>query len=255
MRFTFVFLLPLALYGQSDAGLSQGRGLFRGNCAFCHGLTAEGGRGPNLVSAPLHHGETDEDIKTVIRKGVPGTTMPEFSGFANEEVDNLVLYLRSLSKTVEKRKPISGDVQQGRQLYAKNGCESCHRVGNQGSVYGPDLTRIGAARPVEYLRESIVHPTADIQPDYEGVTAVTRAGKRVTGIRINEDTFTLQLRTMDQKIVSYSKEDLKEVVYEKKSLMPAYERLAPTDLNNLLAYLASLQGSARGTTKEAEGVR
>jgi cytochrome c oxidase cbb3-type subunit 3 len=252
---TLLFFLPLAVYAQSDAGISQGRALFRSNCAFCHGLTAEGGRGPNLVSAPLHHGEEDSDLKRVIHGGVPGTTMPAFSEMGDEEIGNLVVYLRSLSKGVVKRKAVPGDPHQGQAVYVKNGCPSCHRIGDEGSVYGPDLSRIGASRPVEYLRESIVHPSADIQPDYEGVTVVTKAGKRVTGVRINEDTFSIQVRTVAQKFANFSKDDLREVIYEKKSLMPPYERLSSNDLENLLAYLASLKGATTGAVKEAEGVR
>jgi cytochrome c oxidase cbb3-type subunit III len=252
---TLLLFLPLVVYAQSDAGLPQGRALFRGNCAFCHGLTAEGGRGPNLVSAPLHHGEADADLKGVIRNGVPGTTMPAFSELAADDLDNLLLYLHSLSRGAGKRKTVPGDPQQGRAVYAKNGCPACHRIGDEGSVYGPDLTRIGSSRSIEYLRESIVNPSADIQPEYEGVTAVTRDGRRMVGVRINEDTFTLQLRTSAQNFVSFSKDDLREVTYEKKSLMPAYNRLSPADLENLVAYLAGQQGPATGAVKESEEKR
>ena len=125
----------------------------------------------------------------------------------------------------------------------------------EGSVYGPDLSRIGSSRSVEYLRESLLQPSADIQPDYEGVTLVTRDGKRITGVRINEDTFTLQMRTPAQKILSFTKGDLREVINETKSLMPAYTRMPQADLDNLLAYLASLEGAAAGAPKEAEGRR
>jgi cytochrome c oxidase cbb3-type subunit 3 len=250
-----LWFLPLAVFAQSDAGISQGRALFRSNCAFCHGLTAEGGRGPNLVSVPLHHGEADSDLKGVIRNGVPGTTMPAFSEMGDEEIGNLVVYLRSLAKATVKRKPVPGDPTLGRAVYSKQGCPACHRIGDSGSVYGPDLSRIGASRPVEYLRDSIVHPSADIQPDYEGITVVAKDGKRLTGVRINEDTFSVQLRTMVQKFVGFSKADLREVIYEKNSLMPVYDRLPAKDLENLLAYLATLKGSAAGAVKEAEGVR
>ncbi len=250
-----LWFLPLALYAQSDAGISQGRALFRSNCAFCHGLTAEGGRGPNLVSVPLHHGEEDSDIKKVIRSGVPGTTMPAFSEMGDEEVGNLVVYLRSLAKGTIKRTAVPGDPVQGRAAYLSHGCPTCHRIGDSGSVYGPELNRIGASRSLEYLRDSIVRPSADIQPDYEGVTVVTKDGKRITGVRINEDTFTIQVRTLTQQFAGFSKQDLREVVYEKKSLMPAYDRLSTKELENLLAYLATLKGQASGTIKEAEGVR
>ncbi len=250
-----LLLLALPLCAQSDAGLPRGRALFRSNCAFCHGLTAEGGRGPNLVSAPLHHGESSSDIKNVIRKGVPGTTMPAFSELADEEADNLVLYLQSLAKGVEKRKPAPGNPQLGKAVYAANGCLGCHRIGSDGSVYGPNLSRIGASRSLAYLRESMVHPSADIPPEYEAVTVTTREGKRVTGIRVNEDTFTVQLRTSDQKFAGFSKDTLQNISYSKHSLMPAYEHLNVKDLENLLAYLAALSGETRGAVKEAEGVR
>lgn len=255
MKILFL-LLPLAAYAQSDAGISQGRALFRSNCAFCHGLTAEGGRGPNLVSAPLHHGSSDADLKQVIRNGVPGTTMPAFSpGLADDDVDDLVLFLRSLSRGARMQTSALGDPAKGREVYVNNGCPACHRIGMDGSVYGPDLSRIGSSRSLEYLRESLLKPSADIQPDYEGVIAVTRDGKRITGVRINEDTFTLQMRTPAQKILSFTKPDLREVIYETKSLMPAYTRLPESDLENLLAYLATLQGTASGAAKEAEGRR
>ena len=253
MRITLLFLLPLAVYAQSDAGIAQGRAAFRGNCAFCHGLNAQGGRGPNLVSAPLHHGDTDSDLKNSIKNGIPGTPMPAFSGFGDDELNHLVKFLRSLSGAAAPKTTLSGDAKAGRDVYEKNGCAGCHRIGLSGSVFGPDLTRIGAARPVEYLRESIVKPSADIAPEWEGVTVVDNAGKRTTGVRINEDTFTLQLRTMAQKFASFSKQELRTLSYEKKSLMPAYEKLAPADLDNLLAYLATLAGGAGNTVvKEVE---
>ncbi len=251
----FFLLLPLTLYAQTDAGISHGRALFRTNCAFCHGLTAEGGRGPNLVSAPLHHGESDEDLRNTIRQGVPGTTMPSFENFSDDEVRSLVDYLRSVSRATVKRTTVLGDPQTGRQIYTKSGCPACHRIGREGSVFGPDLSRIGASRPLEYLRESVVHPSADIPPEFEGVTAVLKNGKRVHGVRVNEDTFTLQLRDPSQRVISLMKDEVQQLTYDKQSLMPAYDRLSPADLQNLLAYLASITGTAHGAVKEAEGIR
>ena len=50
---------------------------FRANCAFCHGLGARGGgRGPDLTRTPKKHGDSDQEIFTVISIGVPGTAMP-----------------------------------------------------------------------------------------------------------------------------------------------------------------------------------
>ena len=238
-----ILLIPVALSAQVE----QGRAVFRSNCAFCHGGDARGGRGPNLVSAPLTHGESDDAIKTVIREGVPGTSMPSFSDFTPEDVADLVAYLRSLSQGVSRQIHIAGDAAKGRQVYMQNGCVGCHRVGTEGSAFGPDLSRIGAARSVEYIRESIVNPSADIPDEYQGVTVTTNDGRSVTGTRINEDTFSVQLRDVSQRFHMFQKDQLREVKDADKSLMPAYGAFSKTDLENLLAYLNSLRGASQKT--------
>lgn len=220
-------------------------------------MTAKGGRGPNLVSAQLSHGDTPDAMKRVIRIGVPGTTMPAFSELTDEEVGQIVQYVRSLSTSGTAPQQVPGDPHRGQQVYNANGCANCHRIGGQGSIFGPELTRIGASRSIEYLRESITNPSGDIPEEYQGVTAVTKDGKKIRGIRINEDTFSLQLRDSSQKIRMFDKSQLSNVVYESKSLMPAYDKLAPADLDSLVAYLASLRSSVdtSAATKKAGGIR
>ena len=243
-----LWFLPLALYGQVD----QGRALFRSNCAFCHGADARGGRGPNLVSAPLAHGESEDAIKTVIREGVPGTSMPAFSEFTPEESADIVAYLKSLSAGVSRQVHISGDAAKGRQVYAQNGCAGCHRIGAQGSVFGPDLSRIAASRSTEYIRESIVNPSADIPEEYRGVSVITSDGRTVSGIRVNEDTFSVQLRDPNQRFRMFQKDSVREVKDVDTSLMPAYARMSAPDLQNLLAYLNTLRGDVPKTDRTAK---
>ena len=257
MKSLLFLAIPAALLAQGDSGLQQGRALFRSNCAFCHGMTATGGRGPNLVSAPLSHGETDDSIKRVIRIGVPGTTMPAFSDFTGEELSNIVEYIRSLSKGSVRQQNVPGNAKAGQQVYDSNGCAGCHRIGDKGSVFGPDLSRIGAARSVEYIRESIVNPSADIPEPFEGVTVVTKGGKTVRGVRINEDTFTVQLRDQAQKIHMFSKGELNRITYEKTSLMPVYNSLSDSQLQDLVAYLVTLRGStgSGAITRKATGIK
>ena len=250
-------MIPFALLSAQTGDVGPGRALFRSNCAFCHGGDARGGRGPNLVSAPLAHGESDDAIKTVIREGVPGTAMPAFSEFTPEELANIVSYLKSLSHGVVRQVKVAGDPSKGREVYAANGCTGCHRIGNQGSVYGPDLSRIGAARSIEYIRESIVNPSADIPDEYQGVTVVTKEGRSVTGVRINEDTFSVQLRDASQRFRMFEKDQVREVKDVDKSLMPAYASLSAADLENLIAYLSTLRGSVQTTDQvnKAAGIK
>jgi cytochrome c oxidase cbb3-type subunit III len=259
MRFPlFCTLLVCAfvLRAQSGADLAEGKATFRSNCAFCHGLTGTGGRGPALNTGRFLHGSTDDDLKNVIRNGGPGTTMPAFELLEADDIDKVVVFIRSLSQGAGGSTTAAGDAALGRQVYERNGCFGCHRIGTQGSVFGPELTRVGAGRPLDYLRESIVNPSADVPDEFAGVTVVLRDGKRVRGIRINEDTFSVQLRETSQDFRMFQKSEVKEVIHETQSMLPAYTKLAPADLQNLLAYLSSLrEGSTGGGVRKPEEIR
>ena len=257
MRIAAVLLLcSSAAICQTEADLADGKATFRSNCAYCHGLTGGGGRGPALNSGRLMHGSTAPDIKSVVSNGVPGTSMPAFE-FEKEELDRLVAYILTLSGSAGKAAPVAGDPIKGRQIYQGSGCASCHRIGMEGSVYGPELTRVGAGRSPEYIRESIVNPSADIPEEYAGVTVITKDGHRITGVRLNEDTFTVQVRDASQNFQMFQKDEIQQVIPEPKSLMPPYNSLDKNDLQNLLAYLDTLRGdlNAGAGVKKAEGPR
>ena len=56
--------------------IAVGAKTFRSHCAPCHGMHAEGGRGPNLASGRFYHGTSDANLLTNITEGIPGTEMP-----------------------------------------------------------------------------------------------------------------------------------------------------------------------------------
>ena len=225
---------------------NDGRALFLANCAPCHGLAARGGRGPALVGRQLVHGASDKEILTVVQEGVPGSAMPAFGG-SPDELHNIMAYIRSLSGAAASKAPHpGGNAALGSAAYERYGCAGCHRIGNTGSVFGPELTRVGASRSYDYLKQSLLDPSADITPGAEGITVTTLDGRRVVGIRVNEDTFTVQLRDQSQKFLMFEKSQLKAVVHETKSLMPSYASLPKEDLENLLADLLTLHGDVNG---------
>lgn len=253
MRVFLWAVLSAALSAQPPhSELEQGKALFRSNCAFCHGMAGQGGRGPNLASGASTHGRTPADIKRVVTKGVPGSSMPSFHDMEGKELDRLVAFVGTLSRGVATQEKPTGNAERGRQVYVKQGCGGCHRIGMEGSVYGPELTRVGAGRSLAYLREAVANPSADVPPEWEGVEIVTVDGAEVTGVRVNEDTFTVQIRDMEQAFRMYDKSELKEVKHlGPKSLMPAYGALPPAALDDLVAYLYGLRGQAeRGASTQ-----
>lgn len=235
------FLFCVSMFGADPV---PGAATFLSNCAFCHAVNGRGGRGPSLVSARVVQNTSDDAIKAIVKNGIPGTGMPAFD-IETDELEPLVLYIRHLGGGGVKTAPRTGDIARGRKVFAAQGCSNCHRVGDTGSVYGPELTRAGSARSPEYLRESIVNPSADIAQDYDGVTVLTREGKKVTGVRVNEDSFSVQIRTPDQRFAMFDKSTVRSVEDLDRSLMPAYQ-LPTKDLDDLVAYLYSLRGDAAG---------
>ncbi len=234
----------------------EGDSLYRSNCAFCHGLTGRGGRGPDLTGR-RNHGDTAADVKRVVKLGIPGTTMPAFANFMDDELDRIAEYVQRFKATRAATTAVTGDPVAGKRVYDHSGCAACHAILGAGSIYGPDLSRIGAARSSEYIRDSIVRPSADIPVEWEGVTVRTQDGKTVTGVRINEDSFSIQLRDPSGRFRIFDKAEVAKLEASPKSLMPAYDRLPAADLGHLLAYLDSLRSeiSASGPAQKAKGIQ
>jgi cytochrome c oxidase cbb3-type subunit 3 len=74
------------------------------------------------------------------------------------------------------------------------------------------------------------------------VEATTLAGDKIKGIRVNEDTFSIQIKDATGQFHSLSKQDLKELQKLRgETPMPSYEAVFNTyELDDLVAYLASL---------------
>jgi putative heme-binding domain-containing protein len=221
----------------------QGRKLWSVNCAVCHGAEGKGGRGPDLTSGKFQHGGTDDDLYRAMRNGIPGTEMPGFP-LTGVESMQLLAFMRALGRAAMPP-PAEGDAARGRALFAGGGqCTSCHRVGGTGSRIGPELSDIGARLPPSDLLASLLRPDERVLPAHWYVRAVTRDGRTVTGRRLNEDTYSVQLIDAQDRLVSLVKQDLKQYELLKKSPMPGYEgKLTREQLGDLVAYLASLKGT------------
>jgi len=84
----------------------------------------------------------------------------------------------------------------------------------------------------------------DFRQGYAPVTITTPQGQTVRGVKKNEDLFSVQIMDTRERIQGYMKDDMKQVVDEKKSAMPVFDaaRLSEADLDDLLAYLQTLRG-------------
>src|SRR6185503_11689478 len=122
-------------------------------------------------------------------------------------------------------------------------CASCHSIKGEGGIAGPALDGIGAARSAAHLRQALVDPQAAVPENYLLVTVVPSRGGSVTGRRINEDSFSIQVRDASGQSHSFWKSEVTSIDRQKgKSPMPSYQgQLTDTELTDLVAYLVSLK--------------
>lgn len=113
----------------------------------------------------------------------------------------------------------------------------------EGGALGPDLTDIGRRRGLTFLAESLAKPEADIPIAYRGVQVVLKSGQTVSGIRLNRDDLSIQLRDTRGNLRSFLMQNVQEVRYDKPSLMPAYASMNKKDFDDVVAYLNSLKGA------------
>src|SRR5579864_1886760 len=104
-----------------QSNTDSGRLLYDQACQSCHGPDGQGERAPALDTGRFVHGSADADLFHTIRTGLPGTQMPPFAQLPDEQVWQLVSYLRSLSAAAtglgaSTPVPVSVTTRDGRQL-------------------------------------------------------------------------------------------------------------------------------------------
>lgn len=224
------------------ADIEQGKRLYMGRCAGCHGPTGDGGKGANLAVARLPRASEDRALYRIIRFGIPDTEMPA-SLMDTRELWQTAAFVKSLGQV--STAPATGNPLAGEAVFkSKGNCLNCHALRNEGGSIGPSLTGIGARRGVAHLKAKIENPASDVPPTFRLVRITTKAGKSLSGIRVNEDTYSVQLRDFSGKPQSIWKSDIAQMSSEKKTNMPGYKgRLSDTELNDLVAYLAAEKGA------------
>ena len=248
--------------GNAEAAVA-GQKTFEQACQACHGGGGRGSeRGPALTSGRFTRGGLDGEIFLNIRNGIKGTPMPGFAGLKQEQVWQLVTFVRGISGSAAVTgEKVTGNAAAGEQLFfGKANCVSCHGVNARGGIVGPDLSTAGRL-PAERLQAKILNPSG---PPAGGrrrgdagsvvVTARTKDGRILRGMRTADDSFTVHLMTAAGERHMLSKTALAELRAEAGTLMPSDygTRLNPGEVRDLVAYLKTLE--ARDLTKTATAI-
>lgn len=239
----------------NPAELAKGQRIFEVQCVTCHGPHGEGDRGPTLAQPDLPRAPDNQTLMQIVARGLPGTEMVG-GRLKPGEAPYLAAYVRSLGRIPREKVP--GDPAKGSELFhTKGACLTCHTLQGEGvAAIGPDLSNIGARRSPAFLRRALTDPGADVPLSYNPTRAdismplnfafvkvKTKEGKEYAGVRVNENTFSVQLRDMTGAIWSFYKSELADFTSGKGSPMPVYTGVfTPDEMNDVIAYLVSLRG-------------
>jgi cytochrome c oxidase cbb3-type subunit III len=264
---TAAFQLALLLIGPMSSAaqdiddapsdeMAAARGHYIASCARCHGVNGGGGEGPPLARARLPRAPDDRALIRIMRGGIAGTGMSGSWWLSPGELELVAQYVRSLAPSgPDEAALLTGDPSRGRAVYEDADCARCHTIGGFGTGRGPDLSTVGGRRGAAHLREALVDPAAALPRgltampsdfvDYLVIRVIDQEGDQLRGTRVNEDSFTIQIKDSRGVVHSFYKPDLQQLDREfDRSLMQSYrDRLTDDEIEDLVAYLASLTGT------------
>lgn len=151
--------------------------------------------------------------------------------------------------TVEEAEPmmanLSGrDLANGKAMFAATQCLSCHALGGQGGVIGPDLTQLGTRFSPKDILEATINPSDEISEQYVASVLELKDGSSVMGRVINEDetSYSISQNPFSPDVLrKVAKSNVSTIKDSKISvMMPGMiNSLNEEELKDLMAYLIS----------------
>jgi nitric oxide reductase subunit C len=145
------------------------------NCNDCHTILGIGGYySPDVTKAYSTRGETW--LKALLKK--PESPDPQRRKMPNlnlseDEINKLIAFFKWVDaidtnqwppKPIMVAKSTGVPLREttltltGKNIYNQNRCDLCHRIGGQGGVIGPDLSKVGSKYDTQWLAKQIKEP-------------------------------------------------------------------------------------------------
>jgi len=137
---------------------------------------------------------------------------------------------------------LKGNTLDGQKVFVKN-CSTCHRVNNEGSDIGPDLTLIGKKFDHVTLLDAITNPNAGIVFGYEPWLVTTKDGLSFYGFLVADGEKALVIKDIAGVRHTIPTDQVNSRKKQEISLMPEPSSLGLTNQNlaDLTEYLMTLK--------------
>jgi putative heme-binding domain-containing protein len=131
-----------------------------------------------------------------------------------------------------------GNRKNGAAVY-KRVCANCHKNGDLGVKFGPDLTGLGDRMNKDHIIRNILWPNEEISKGYETIMVADTDGVVTSGFILEETDEKVVLGIADGKRKEILKDDIEERKDMKASSMPEglIETISPGEFVDLLAFL------------------
>ena len=131
----------------------------------------------------------------------------------------------------------------GKQLFKVANCVACHRLNEEGQVFGPDLAKLDEKkRLTDYILQSLLEPSKDIEEKFQSYAFLLDSGKVITGMIVEETPATVAV--VIDPIAKGSptviqKSEIEERVKATASIMPKglLDKLSREEILDLIAYI------------------
>ena len=133
----------------------------------------------------------------------------------------------------------------GKSVFKVSNCVACHRLNNEGQVFGPDLAKLDPKkRTAEHILRSLLEPSKDVDEKYQTYALVQRTGKVVTGMVLEETDRQVKVIVNPLAKSAPAVVDKSSIVARRKlpnSIMPEglLNRLSREEILDLIAYVLS----------------
>jgi len=141
---------------------------------------------------------------------------------------------------------LEADMASGRRLFHQDPalqCATCHRIGEEGREYGPDLSRIGEQYTKAELLEHILEPSKKVDPRYQVVTLETEDGEVRSGMIAEAHPTHLLLRDALGGVHRIQRVSIVDEQRSNLSAMPEglLKGRSVQEVADLIAYLKSMR--------------